>query len=373
MSTARLTDINGYIEIKDNPISKEGIYPYSAAQLGLEGDKIYRVYRPAEELADPECLASFRLLPLTNDHPETVLGAGGVPVDSHGIQGIIGEQVRFDPPYLRANLRILGESVKGAISQGKIELSPGYRCTYEFTPGEWNGAPYDAVQRNIRGNHLALVDQGRTGPDVAILDHLKITLDAKEVAMAEENPAGESGNEDPIAKAKAALESLAPFVEQFEEVRAMMAAMAGTAPAAPAVETDEGNPPPAQEPNPNEAPAMDAKTLAALKGMLDQALQPMAERLATLEKSTSSMDAALLQSVADRDSLATRVSEFVGTFDHARMTTQQVAEYGVEKLGIPAPKGQERAALDAYLHARVPDHKQPASTPAAGALSWETT
>ena len=54
------------------------------------------------------------------------------------------------------------------------------------------------------------------------------------------------------------------------------------------------------------------------------------------------------------------MSDFVGTFDHAHMTASQVAEYGVKKLGIPCSKGQERVALDAWMHGRTPDHRKPA-------------
>ncbi|MBG3014860.1 DUF2213 domain-containing protein, partial [Proteus mirabilis] len=67
------------------------------------------------------------------------------------------------------------------IEGGKIELSPGYRCIYDFTPGEFNGERYDAIQRHIRANHLALVDEGRTGADVAVQDHSVITIDTKEL------------------------------------------------------------------------------------------------------------------------------------------------------------------------------------------------
>lgn len=53
----------------------------------------------------------------------------------------------------------------------------GYFCDYELTPGTFNGIHYDAVQRNIRGNHIALVEEGRMGSDVRVMDR-KITMDS---------------------------------------------------------------------------------------------------------------------------------------------------------------------------------------------------
>lgn len=46
---------------------------------------------------------------------------------------------------------------------GLRELSLGYSLDLDETPGVWNGQPYDAIQRNIRINHLALVEKARAG------------------------------------------------------------------------------------------------------------------------------------------------------------------------------------------------------------------
>jgi hypothetical protein len=57
------------------------------------------------------------------------------------------------------------------VEGGKRELSNGYASLIDFTPGETvNGQHYDAVQRQIRGNHVAVVDKGRAGPMCRIGD-----------------------------------------------------------------------------------------------------------------------------------------------------------------------------------------------------------
>ena len=43
------------------------------------------------------------------------------------------------------------------------ELSCGYNLRLDETPGVWEGQPYDAIQRDIEINHLALVDKARAG------------------------------------------------------------------------------------------------------------------------------------------------------------------------------------------------------------------
>lgn len=53
--------------------------------------------------------------------------------------------------------------------------------------------------------------------------------------------------------------------------------------------------------------------------------------------------------VEARDKLANELSHVVGTFDHASMSLQEVANYGLKRVGLRAPKGQERATLAGYL------------------------
>ena len=51
------------------------------------------------------------------------------------------------------------------------ELSLAYRYKPDFTPGKApNGQDYDFVMRDISGNHLALVEQGRAGHQVLVYD-----------------------------------------------------------------------------------------------------------------------------------------------------------------------------------------------------------
>jgi 8-oxo-dGTP pyrophosphatase MutT (NUDIX family) len=339
---ARTVDGNGWFEVKRNPISKAGIFPYSGRQLGKTGpdaDRIYQVLRPAEELSDPECIASFKLIPWVDDH--TMLGPAAqaltdraMSAEQKGVQGVIGEEVFFEGDTLFANIKAFSSTLAQLINAGKRELSAGYRCIYDMTAGVFNGQSYDAVQRKIRGNHLALVDEGRMGPGVAVMDRLNFTFDAMEIdTMDKPEPSGTGAGEMTLAQVVATLGELAP------QVAKLTAAMAGMAnPAAPAVDAEAAKP--AEVAKPTDAaegdkPAADAEVAVAAPAMSEDA-----------------MERSLIARIAKRDALAKQISAHVGTFDHAEKTFAEVVAYGCEKLGVTAAKGQESAALAGFLQAK---------------------
>lgn len=359
--SAQVADRNGFITIDDNPISKVGVFEYSGAQINHPDQsrwgEVFRIYRPADELANEECINSFKLVPFIDEH--AMLGPeerGATPAEKKGVQGVIGEKVYFDGTYLRGNLKMFAEAIKGAVKNGKKDLSPGYTASYELTPGVFEGQNYDGIQRNIRGNHLALVREGRTGPDISVMDHMTFTVDAKEFGqMADENTEPTGATE----RIKALLDELKPLLAEQSDVAAMLAELGiAPAPVVPDVEDEETVVTPDPDPA---AVTADAEGIEKLQGTMDEVLKLVKDhgkRLAAVESSTATMDQRLVTSVAERDELASKVTHFVGTFDAKGMTTQGVAQYAVEQLGIPAAKGGEVAALNAWMHGRTPAHKQ---------------
>lgn len=167
---SKKVDENGWWIIKNNPLSKVGIYPYLGKQIddSLEPNKVYRVYRPASELLNEKTVKSFNLVPLINDHE--MIGKDFKPAEKKGIDGIIYNPRVAHKNMLIGNIKIYSEKMMRDIKNGKKELSMGYTCTYDLTPGDWDGQHYDVVQRDLRGNHVALVDKGRMGSDVRVYD-----------------------------------------------------------------------------------------------------------------------------------------------------------------------------------------------------------
>ena len=90
-------DENGYITIHKNPISKAGVFQYLGKSISpdLEPEKVYNVWRPEEELNNPETIESFRLTPWIPEHVMLGKGAGFKPAEVVGVQGVTGETVEF--------------------------------------------------------------------------------------------------------------------------------------------------------------------------------------------------------------------------------------------------------------------------------------
>ena len=166
----RAIDQDGHLHVQDNPISKAQVDGYKGAEipdwrkLGLDPDRLYQLLRDPHELE--KAAPTFEGKPLHGVHrPQTA--------DDHDGNVVVGsvDTVRWDPPYLRANLHVWPGDAIGEIQSGeKKEISSGYRYEPDMTPGTYEGQRYDGVMRNIQGNHVSLVERGRAGPDVVIGD-----------------------------------------------------------------------------------------------------------------------------------------------------------------------------------------------------------
>lgn len=395
-------DHNDFWYIKDNPLSKVGVFPYLGKQISseLEPDKIYQVYRPAEELLSEATVNSFKLLPIVDDH--TMLGTepGMMPAEEKGVHGTSGSDVYGKDGKLYGDLKIYSETLKDEIEAGKKELSMGYFCDYELTPGTFDGQHYDAVQRNIRGNHIALVEEGRMGSDVRVMDR-KITMDSmKEInsmvksakrgnrqafdedvdkrelirevmAIAakpnEDFAGGEQEKEETIAKK---LEEMSynrsesgtandDEVDKREGIRQIMAIVreaggseeqirevAGIAEKISYNDSERsGNDEEPKKDGEDEEP----KPCAGDEDEDDDKKSEIKE----LKESMDAMPKAVFAELAKRDRLYKTIQEKtgIGTFDCSLMTEKEVARYACDKLDLGAAKGEEIAVLKGYLKA----------------------
>ena len=88
------------------------------------------------------------------------------------------------------------------------------------------------------------------------------------------------------------------------------------------------------------------------KESMDAAIKTLTTTVETLQKDGFK---ALMKEAGQRDALAAQLAPFIGVFDHAEMTQTEVAKYGIDKLKITAPAGQELAVLTGFLHGRKPE------------------
>lgn len=333
--SARQFDEFGWMTVEGNPISKVGVFPYLGRQIGApDPDRIYMVLRPEEELNNPATIESFKLTPFINEHPKTLLGNNGglVSTDNKRIEGVIGEQVYFEYPYLKANLRVYSAQTLGSIEFGKDEVSAGYVCSWSKEEGVFGDQPYQYVQRNIRGNHSALVEEGRSGPDVSVMDSMTFIVN-KEHHM--ELPE--------LVKAVAALttqvSSIKSAMDAKDEEEAKKKEEEEAAEKKAMDEEEEEAKKKAEEESKSKGEGMDAQ-IAALKA-----------EIAALKAKPAAMDSgAMMAEMAKKAELVKNLSVHIGTFACDSMSYQQVAEYGADKLGLD--KTHAVIAVESYLKAR---------------------
>jgi len=169
LTTALKRDTNGFLT-GQAIVTNVGVFTYRDS----EGN-ILRELRPPEEVFKFDSLKSMEMLPLTNNHPPEKL----TPENTNKYQvGQVGDWIRQDAYVVSAPVKITDEKTIIDIElREKVALSCGYSVDLEFTPGNWLGIQYDAIQRNIRYNHIAIVDKGRAG-DLAKLVLRKDSADA---------------------------------------------------------------------------------------------------------------------------------------------------------------------------------------------------
>ena len=384
MASQREYDQNGWYEVPDNPISKAGIFEYLGSSIGApDPDKVYMVFRPEEELNNQETIDSFKLVPLIDDHE--MLGnesEGLTPAEKKGVHGVIGEKVKYSDGYLRGNLKVFSEEQSEIIDLGKKDLSLGFRCRYDFTPGTFNGERYDVIQRQIRGNHVASVDEGRMGSEVSVMDHREtFSFDSKDIVKMNQKKiivdaisAAVGTALDSVDFSKLGMDAGKDMEKDKDTGKDKDKEKDGM---------DEEKDDKGMDMEKDKEKGMDADKDKDKKGMdeeeedecmdkdkkgdkmnskgmdaaIARAMKPLLAKINVLEgKQSSAMDTKdVIQQINKRDALAGRLSNFVGTFDHADMTLSEVEKYGAEKLGLDCKDGMEGAMIEGFLHGRKPE------------------
>lgn len=172
-ATVRRYDDNGYLHVEVSNISKANVCPYLGREipnwqaLGLDAERVYQLYRDPEELA--AAATTFNNVPLLSEHIPVI----PEQLPEELIIGSTGTDAAFSAPYLRNSLVIWSAALQRRVeNEEQREISCGYRYRADMTPGtNPEGLEYDGVMRDIVGNHVALVFEGRAGPDVVVGDN----------------------------------------------------------------------------------------------------------------------------------------------------------------------------------------------------------
>lgn len=178
----REKDTNGFLHVANCHCTKVQIAQYLGQEISpdLEPDKVYNVFRPEEELGKAETIQSLNGVPLQLEHHDDTADA---PAQFTRI-GATGTDAVFKFPYLSNSLHFFNQKAIDLIESGeKCELSIGYDCEIHKEAGEFEGVPYDFVQRNIKIQHVALVECGRAGADVKVSDSKENIFNSKKTEV----------------------------------------------------------------------------------------------------------------------------------------------------------------------------------------------
>jgi len=175
----------GYLTV-NVPITRPGVFPYQRQDGTVQMEA-----KLPEEIFSDRTIYSARSKPVTDEHPNEP-----VTIENHQTysKGMSHTDSRVEDLKLYVSLTVTDKELIQKIYDGKNEISIGFTSDVVAESGTYSGQVYEFVQRNIEINHIAIVDQGRAGPEVAIRsDSDAWQIDSKE------NP---EGSQKKMAKVK---------------------------------------------------------------------------------------------------------------------------------------------------------------------------
>lgn len=329
-----------------------------------------REYRPPTEVFADASLASLRGATVTDKHPPS--GMVTPETFKQLAVGHVGDDVRADGGFVAASVVVNDAAEVALIDSGeRCELSCGYDCQLDDTPGVTpEGERYDAVQRGITYNHVALLPPGtgRAGPDVALrLDGaaFEVRADApKERAAMKVLKIG--GREfrvdgDDVEKAQAAVDEqktktdadgalIDSLTKQVAKLMADLSTLgaqlkaAQAAPAAPAEVTEEQVPEAVMDSIVEKRGALIERARGVLGADADLKGKTAAQiKRAVLAHAMPALDAKVLDSMS-----AERMD---GMFEAVTLRNDALASAHTAARGTPGEQGETRTDTDDSLAA----------------------
>jgi hypothetical protein len=159
---------DGYL-VAQPRVARTGIQLYSPKEVGKQFDRMVKVYRPEDQVFSEATIRSFAHRPVTLNHPPEMVN------DANWKKYAVGhtiDPIIRDGEFVRVPIMLMDQSVIKEFESGRNQLSMGYTCDLKWEPGVTaDGEEYDAVQCNLRMNHLALVHNARGGEQLRIGDY----------------------------------------------------------------------------------------------------------------------------------------------------------------------------------------------------------
>ena len=144
-------------------VTRTGVLEYHDTEGNTWGE-----FRPADEVFAEDSLSTLKSAPVTQGHPGSLV----TPDTWKRLAvGNAGDDVRRDGEFVAVSVCVQdGATLELVRAKELVELSCGYSCDLDETPGTFEGKPYTRIQRSIRYNHVALGPEGwgRAGSDVRL-------------------------------------------------------------------------------------------------------------------------------------------------------------------------------------------------------------
>lgn len=176
----RIDEETGFMYV-DAFLTRSGVFNY----FDDDGNLI-REYRPPEEVFSKESLDSLKLKPITDQHPKEMVSVDNIKE----LQvGMIGNDIKKEGLHVKGEIVLTDkDTIETVINRKKYglttELSCGYSCELEKKDGiHISEGDYQYIQHNIKYNHCSIVDSGRAGETVRILDQNNNKNNKKENKM----------------------------------------------------------------------------------------------------------------------------------------------------------------------------------------------
>ncbi|MGB5794094.1 DUF2213 domain-containing protein, partial [Poseidonibacter sp.] len=174
--------------------ARSGIQEYLGYEIGLSGDdanKVFNVLRPKDEVL--ASLSSYNGAIVTDNHPlDGIVTTDSYKELSRGNASEATSFIKDNEVYVVAKATITNQDTIKSVIDGKRELSGGYTRDLVKESGTYNGENYDYVQRNMKVNHVAIVDEGRCGnacklnlDKKGVTNMINIQIDGRSVSMDE--------------------------------------------------------------------------------------------------------------------------------------------------------------------------------------------
>lgn len=148
----------GYLVCVDSVLARTGKQTYRKNEIFVDcnDDTEIEVDRRPEEVFSEATLASFENKPITIEHPDEDVNTGNFKNLAVGFVRDIHRGKDNGQDVMLGTLVITDEEAISAVESGELlDLSCGYDCDIEDSA--------NPQQKNIRGNHVALCENGRAG------------------------------------------------------------------------------------------------------------------------------------------------------------------------------------------------------------------